>query len=777
MKETGLFRLAKRGTRPAERESSASRRASRRLAPAVLDTLESRLLLASVTFSSIVPVQRTDYTQALSLPKFDPSLGTLTEVDLSWSVSGTENGSLTNTAPVTESFNFAEDVNLALLNGTTSLLAPDLNTSQAFTDLAAGASGIYGPFSPTASATASYTTGPNFDLFSTGTGNVDLTVTTLTTQTTLGGGGNIVSNIATFAGGTATVTYQYTPQPVTISGNVYEDKLGTGALAPGDPPIPGTLLTLTNSLGAVVATTTTGLDGTYAFTATPTGSPLLPGTYTVTETQPAGFLQGTNTVGTVNGVTDGVLIPVDMIGSIVLTSGQNSINNNFGEVLPVTISGNVYEDQFGLGFLAPGDPPLGGVVLTLTNAQGAVVAATMTGSTGTYAFTTTATGAPLPPGIYMVTEIQPAGFLQGTNTVGTVNGVTDGVLNPVDMIGSIVLTSGQNSINNNFGEVLPVTISGNVYVDQAGLGFLAPGDPPIPGVVLILTNASGTVVDTTMTGSTGAYAFTTTATGAPLAPGTYTVSEVQPAGFLQGTNTVGTVNGIPDGVLVPVDMIGSIKLTSAQNSVGNNFGELLPAAPLLITNVLRFGVHHQQTLLVMTFSAPLNPASAMDLANYEVLGPNLHSRLPNQVPIASATYDPATLSVTLRFIGRLNIHQSYLLLVSNVISSAGAVLEGSDGRPGDVFATTVNKSTLSGFYDHFGTFVPIDHGVLYPAAFNAAYHGGHFPPNDNPGPFAALDRTLYLAATSETPTNHAKRAVVHVSKAAVPHVEATHRRK
>ena len=97
--------------------------------------------------------------------------------------------------------------------------------------------------------------------------------------------------------------------------------------------------------GTTIATTTTAADGTYSFTSDANGNPLTPATYKVTETQPAGYLQGTNTVGTVNGASDGALIPVDMIGSVVLTSGQNSINNNFGELKPVTISGNVYEDK------------------------------------------------------------------------------------------------------------------------------------------------------------------------------------------------------------------------------------------------------------------------------------------------------------------------------------------------------------------------------------------------------------------------------------------------
>src|ERR1700722_2682135 len=103
-----------------------------------------------------------------------------------------------------------------------------------------------------------------------------------------------------------------------------------------------------------------------------------------------------------------------MIGSVVLTSGQNSINNNFGELKPVSISGNVYEDNLGTGALAPGDSPIPGTTLTLS-AGGTTLATTTTAADGTYSFTTDSNGNPLPPDTYEVTETQPAGYLQGSN--------------------------------------------------------------------------------------------------------------------------------------------------------------------------------------------------------------------------------------------------------------------------------------------------------------------------------------------------------------------------
>jgi SdrD B-like domain len=710
--------------------------------------LESRQLLASfsVSYTATIPSEQTDFTASTSVPKFNPAMGTLDSVDLTFATSGNMQGTLINLGPADEAFTFQEGVNVTLSDGTTTLLSPNLSETQTYPSVAPEVPTPFGPFAPIASATVEYTSGPQFDEFNAGPGSQDLTVSTLTTTVITGGGGNIHSMLTTSVGATATVTYNYTATPVTLAGNVYEDADGTGALAPGDPPIPGVTILLVNSSGSTIASTTTANDGTYSFSTTATGAPIAPGTYQLEEVQPAGFVQGATTVGTVDGVTDGDSPVPGIIGSIVLNSGQNTINNNFGELLPVTLAGNVYEDADGTGTLEPGDPPIGGVTLTLVNSTGATVATTMTSNLGTYSFTDSSSGAPLAPGIYSIDETQPTGFLQGTNTVGTVNGVTDGSLTGVDQIGSILLLSGQNSINNNFGELLPVSISGTVYDDVLKAGLLLPGDLPIPGTTVTLFSPSG-VVATTTTNAFGVYSFTTTGTGAPLPPNTYTLVETQPAGFAQGTNTIGTVNGVTDGTQPVQDIFTSIVLNSGQSSINNNFGELLNVPSPTVTTVDRFGVHDQPTVIYLTFSTPLDPTSAQNVANYQIFGPT-DSRSPAPVPIQSAVYNASTDSVTLNLGERLQVHHPYTLTVSGLESSTGAPLIGSDGQVGSPFVTTLNRSTLAGFTDIFGTFVPINHGQLYPEASSAGYKHTRFVTPANLGSFATTNKAAFLVATS-----------------------------
>src|SRR5205085_2013288 len=93
-------------------------------------------------------------------------------------------------------------------------------------------------------------------------------------------------------------------------------------------------LTGTDDLGhAVSQTATTASDGSYSF------RNLRPGTYSLQETQPAGYLDGKDTIGTPGGITAN-----DLFFAIVLTSGTSGADNNFGELLPASVAGFVYVD-------------------------------------------------------------------------------------------------------------------------------------------------------------------------------------------------------------------------------------------------------------------------------------------------------------------------------------------------------------------------------------------------------------------------------------------------
>jgi len=158
-------------------------------------------------------------------------------------------------------------------------------------------------------------------------GNGTLQVANLTDANACNcGPGNLMAAIETHSQGRVRVVYHYTPasQLGSIAGYVYHDVNRNGVYNPGDRMIPGVVLTLSgfDSQGnAISRTTTTGSNGWFAFNRLPAGN------YTITQTQPAGYLQGMNAAGTAGGIVTG-----DVISDINLQTGQNASNYSFGEI-------------------------------------------------------------------------------------------------------------------------------------------------------------------------------------------------------------------------------------------------------------------------------------------------------------------------------------------------------------------------------------------------------------------------------------------------------------
>ena len=111
-------------------------------------------------------------------------------------------------------------------------------------------------------------------------------------------------------------------QLLTISGFVYVDLNTNSAKDASDVSLQGVLLTLKSADGTFpTQTTTTGSDGSYQFTNTPSG------TYSITESQPKKINDGNSTVGTLGGTT-----AQDVISNIVVGAGATGTDYNFFEL-------------------------------------------------------------------------------------------------------------------------------------------------------------------------------------------------------------------------------------------------------------------------------------------------------------------------------------------------------------------------------------------------------------------------------------------------------------
>ena len=206
---------------------------------------------------------------------------------------------------------------------------------------------------------------------------------------------------------------QQTPLPITLSGTVFDDLNADNQQEAGEPGIAGVTLTLyeLDDSGNYVATgktATTDANGNYEFTG------LLPGTYQVVETQPAGYLSVGDTPGTVNGQTRGVVTTVDILSGINLDGGDNSIHNDFAEMQPASVSGYVYVDANNNGVYRPRRDAHR---RRATDAAGRQRQSDRPDGhdrpDGYYRFDD------LMPGTYGVAETQPAGYLDGLDAAGT----------------------------------------------------------------------------------------------------------------------------------------------------------------------------------------------------------------------------------------------------------------------------------------------------------------------------------------------------------------------
>ena len=355
-----------------------------------------------------------------------------------------------------------------------------------------------------------------------------------------------------------------------ISGYVYHDRNNDGNRDPGEEGIVGVTLKLQilDALGQYVdkAVTTTNADGYYIF-----GNLDPFQTYRIIETQPSGWTDGKDSIGSLGGE----ILENDKIGTIVPKFDQHGVEYNFGEYKLGSIGGTVYEDDDNDGQKDPGEKGIPGVEIWLCvineNGEKENIAITYTDEDGNYFFDG------LEPGkTYCVTEMQPDDYCDGITTPGNLGGeINVEVPAGYDQIHNIFLGSDQDGINYNFGEGRRGSLSGYVYEDADKNGVKNAGEKGIEGVLLTLWVWDGTqyiqTSKATTTDDNGYYEFT------DLCPfKTYQIREAQPIAYDDGEETVGTLGG--DKSIN--DVISGIDMPPGGTGTDYNFGELVPRSSI-----------------------------------------------------------------------------------------------------------------------------------------------------------------------------------------------------
>lgn len=174
--------------------------------------------------------------------------------------------------------------------------------------------------------------------------------------------------------------------PSSIAGTCYVDLNNDGMFEVGEPVIPYCTITLTgfDAVGApMTEVDQSDINGNFLF------SFLTNGTYTLIETQPAAYFDGSATPGTAGGVYNPA-VP-NVISGIVLAGGQNATGYLFGELglrpeyiskrlflsstTTQVVAGDITQPQNSQPYLPPNPAPIAFAANNISAADGALVAA------------------------------------------------------------------------------------------------------------------------------------------------------------------------------------------------------------------------------------------------------------------------------------------------------------------------------------------------------------------------------------------------------------------
>ena len=291
----------------------------------------------------------------------------------------------------------------------------------------------------------------------------------------------------------------------------WEDMNGNGQQDPGEPALSNVVVRLYDAASNVIGTTTSSVAGAYAFTN------LVPGSYFVGFTPPAGYFFTTSNVGA--DATDSDPLPgTDRTAAVTLVSGQTNATVDAGFWRPAFLGDYTWEDFDGNGQQDAGELGLSNVVVRLYDAASNVVGVTKSSASWAYGF------ANLAPGSYFVGFTAPAGYLFTDPDVG--DDASDSDASPATgRTAPRTLASGQEDATIDAGFVRSASLGDFTWVDADSNGQQDGGEPGLANVVVRLYDAASNVVGTTTSSVAGAYAFT------DLLPGTYVVGFTPPAGY------------------------------------------------------------------------------------------------------------------------------------------------------------------------------------------------------------------------------------------------------
>ena len=385
-----------------------------------------------------------------------------------------------------------------------------------------------------------------------------------------------------------------TPANYTITDRAWFDN-GAGALAndgvqdASEAGIAGVTVSLLNSAGATIATTTTGANGNFSFTGVPGGANY---SWKVTDdSHVLADLYGT----TPSALAGRFQITGPLTGNLDYTTTTAPWIPHFGYNATRSIGDTVWNDIGGTnGVQDLGEPGLGGVTVLLyrgdTDSEfepglddGSPVATLVTSSTGSYLFSGL-----VADGTYWVSIDETQAALTGYNRT-TADDDTTGAAGHQRRV-TLVGVASRLDIDYGYRATSSASLSGRLWSDDNQNGGFASPEAGIGNVTLELLSGSA-VVATTMSASDGTYSFV----GLPA--GTYTVRVTDATGVLSGFQT--TYERTEGALAASYNGEETATLSGGGSVTDLNFGYYNPFRPLTLAVVSSFGASSESGTVVV----------------------------------------------------------------------------------------------------------------------------------------------------------------------------------
>jgi protocatechuate 3,4-dioxygenase beta subunit len=342
-----------------------------------------------------------------------------------------------------------------------------------------------------------------------------------------------------------------------LGNRVWNDIDNDGIQDAGEAGVGGVTVTLYAGDGTtVIGTTVTDALGNYIFTGLPAGA------YVVGFSNfPAGFTLSASGAGSDRSTDSDANTGTGKTGVINLSVGEDNMTIDAGlhqDPTKASLGNFVWLDADADGVQDAGEQGVGGVRVDLLNASGAVLATTWTDNSGYYSFSG------LNPGDYMV---QFSGLPNGMTLTTANAGGNDSLDSDADAgtgrTAITTLTAGENDPTWDAGLINnKASLGDRVWFDDDRDGIQDAGERGVSGVTVILYDAAGNPVASTITDANGNYLF------ANLNPGTYSVGfSTLPSGTVfspQGTGTPDNDSNVnpSTGRTAPVTLVaGSNNMT------------------------------------------------------------------------------------------------------------------------------------------------------------------------------------------------------------------------